>query len=218
MRLNKNDRIVFAGDSVTDDGRARPIGEGLWEGTGNGYVRNVETFLTLDYPELNIRCTNMGISGNTSRDLLARWNTDVIALKPDLVVLCIGFNDVWRQFDTPQCPEQAVMPDEYERNINAMVDKTSADMIFMTPYFLETNQLDSMRKRMDEYGETVKRIAKERGFTCIDLQAEFDKILKYRHPMSITWDRIHPGRLGSMVIARALLKELESSDSKRTSS
>ena len=110
------------------------------------------------------------------------------------------------------------MPDEYERNINAMVDKTSADMIFMTPYFLETNQLDSMRKRMDEYGETVKRIAKERGFTCIDLQAEFDKILKYRHPMSITWDRIHPGRLGSMVIARALLKELESSDSKRTSS
>ena len=49
-------------------------------------------------------------------------------------------------------------------------------------------------------------------------QAEFDKILKYCHPMSITWDRIHPGRLGSMVIARALLKELESSDSKRTSS
>ena len=57
MRLNKNDRIVFAGDSVTDDGRARPIGEGLWGGTGNGYVRNVETFLTSTISDLSKTCT-----------------------------------------------------------------------------------------------------------------------------------------------------------------
>ena len=209
MKLNKNDRIVFAGDSVTDDGRARPIGEGLWEGTGNGYVRNVETFLALDRPELNIRCTNMGIGGNTSRDLLARWDTDVTALHPSLVVLCIGFNDVWRQFDTPQCPDQGVLPDEYERNINSMIDKTKAKFVLMTPYFLEPNRLDPMRKRMDEYGGIMKKIAKARGIACVDLQAEFDEVLKYRHPMSITWDRIHPGKLGSMVIARALMRELE---------
>lgn len=212
MIIGKNERIVFAGDSVTDDGRARPIGEGLWEGTGNGFVRLTETILTVDYPELNIRCTNMGVSGNTSRDLLARWDADVTALDPDWIVLCIGFNDVWRQFDTPQCPDCACLPAEYEANLNAMADKARAQgakLIFMTPYFLETNTADPMRKRMDEYGAIVKKVAKERGCKCVDLQAAFAELLKYRHPCNITWDRVHPNKLGSLVIARALIKALE---------
>ena len=206
MKIKANERIVFAGDSVTDDGRGRPVGEGLWDGVGNGYVRNVETLLSLDYPELNIRCTNMGIAGDTTRELLARWD-DIIALKPDWVVICIGFNDVWRTFDTPTCPDQAVEPDEYERNINTMLDRTAAKVVLMTPYFIESNKTDPMRVRMDKYGEIVKKIAKERSLPCVDLQTPFDEVLKHRHPMSITWDRIHPGKLGSMVIARALLKE-----------
>ncbi|MDE6401693.1 MAG: SGNH/GDSL hydrolase family protein [Clostridiales bacterium] len=208
MILNANERIVFAGDSVTDDGRARPIGEGLFDGTGNGFVRLVEMFLTVDYPDLNIRCTNMGVSGNTSRDLLARWDTDVTALKPDRVVLCIGINDVWRQFDAPQCPDFTCTPEEYEANINAMADKTDAKIIFMTPYFLESNTNDPMRKRMDKYGAIVKKIAKERGCPCVDLQAAFSDFLKHRHSTFITWDRVHPGKFGSLIIARALLREL----------
>ena len=99
--LTKGEKIIFAGDSVTDDGRTRPVGEGLWGALGNGFVRMTDTILNVDYPELYIRCVNMGISGNTSRDLLARWESDITALNPDVVVLCIGFNDVWRQFDCP---------------------------------------------------------------------------------------------------------------------
>ena len=83
MLFEKGQKIVFAGDSVTDDGRKRPIGEGLGEGVGKGFVRFVDTFLTVDYPELMLRVVNMGNAGDTSADLLARWDSDVTALKPD---------------------------------------------------------------------------------------------------------------------------------------
>lgn len=208
MLIKENQRIVFAGDSITDDGRKRPIGEGLWGGTGNGYVRMVETFLAVDYPELNVRCTNMGEAGNTSADLLERWDRDVNGLKPDIVVLNIGVNDVWRQFDCPGFPDYAVSPKEYEANLNKMADKTSAKQIWLTPYYLETNRADSMRARMDEYGAIMKKVAAQRGIPCIDLQKEFDKFLQHRYPAFITWDRVHPGWTGSLIITRALLKQL----------
>lgn len=145
MLLKKGMRIVFAGDSVTDDSRSRPEGEGRGNSLGLGYVHMTDAMLTVDYPELFIRCTNRGIGGNTSRDLLARWEEDVTALKPDLVVLCIGINDVWRQFDCTVQTDWAVSPEEYRRNLNAMADHTTAPMVWMTPYYLEPNPADAMR-------------------------------------------------------------------------
>lgn len=150
-----------------------------------GYVRLAENFINYDYPELNVRCTNMGISGNNSRDLLKRWDTDINALNPDWVVIYIGINDVWWQFHSPQCPDVAVPIDEFECNVNAMADKTSAKIVFMTPYFIESNKSDPMRICMDEYGSVIKKIAKERKSRCVDLQEAFDDILRHRHPMSI---------------------------------
>lgn len=208
MLFEKGQKIVFAGDSVTDDGRKRPIGEGMWEGTGKGFVRLIETFLTVDYPELLLRVVNMGNSGDTSAALSARWDSDVAALNPDWVVLCIGFNDVWRQFDSPAQPDYAVSPEGYRDNLNAMADKTDAKMIWMTPYYLEPNKNDHMRKRMDRYGTIMKEEAQKRNILCIDLQKAFENILKYRYPAFITWDRVHPGWVGSMIIARAFLRNI----------
>lgn len=207
MLFKDGDKIVFAGDSVTDDGRARPVGEGNVNALGNGYVRLIDCFLNVDCPDKLFHLVNMGISGNTSRDLLKRWDTDITAASPDWVVLCIGFNDVWRQFDTPALPEYAVSKEEYRANLAKMADKTSAGMIWMTPYYLEPNKADKMRSRMDEYGAVMKEEAAKRKIPCIDLQAEFENILRYRYPAYITWDRIHPGPVGSLIIARAFLRE-----------
>ena len=69
------------------------------------------------YPEVYLRVTNSGVSGNTSRDLLQRFDSDVVALNPDWVSICIGINDVWRQFDSPAIPDGQVMPEEYEANL-----------------------------------------------------------------------------------------------------
>ena len=96
MKIENGEKLLFIGDSVTDDNRARPVGEGNNAALGNGFVRLIDAYLAAEYPERNIHVVNMGVSGNTSRDLVERWDRDVTAQNPDWVVLCIGFNDVWR--------------------------------------------------------------------------------------------------------------------------
>jgi lysophospholipase L1-like esterase len=121
MIFENMDRIVFTGDSVTDAGCAKPVGEGLFDSLGHGYVREVENLLVACYPELNLRITNTGVSGNTSRALLNRFDDAVIKLNPEWVSICIGINDVWRQFDCPAMPDSWVLPDEYEKNVEKMI-------------------------------------------------------------------------------------------------
>ncbi len=207
MLIKNSDRIVFAGDSVTDAGRAYPLGEG-GDGLGRSYVHIVDNLLAAFYPELRIRVTNAGISGNTSRDLLARFDKDVIALKPDIVSICIGINDVWRQFDSPTIPDHQVMPDEYEKNVAAMLEKLQSgprDVFLMTPYYMEPNTSDAMRARMDEYGAACRRLSDVYGCHFINLQAMFDRYFTFRHSCSIAWDRVHPNQIGATLIAREFL-------------
>lgn len=123
MIFENMDRIIFAGDSVTDMGSAQPVGEGLFDNMGHGYPRVIESLVTATYPELSIRFTNSGISGNTSKDLLARYERDVLSLNPQWVSICIGINDVWRQFDSPALTDQAVDPVEYEENLRTMIEQ-----------------------------------------------------------------------------------------------
>jgi lysophospholipase L1-like esterase len=94
-------KLVILGDSITDCGRARPVGEGLPGALGNGYVNLFDAMAQVDHPAWKLRVVNMGTDGETSRDLLARWDTDCDALEPDIVAVLIGINDVWRQFDSP---------------------------------------------------------------------------------------------------------------------
>ncbi len=79
------DRIVFAGDSVTDMSSNNPVGEGLFDSLGHGYVRIVDSMLAACYPEIKVRVTNSGISGNTTRALLERFDRDVVSLNPNQV-------------------------------------------------------------------------------------------------------------------------------------
>lgn len=212
MLFENYDRIVFAGDSVTDMGSAQPVGEGLFENVGRSYVRIVENMLSTWYPEMMLRITNSGISGNTSRDLLARFERDVVDLKPDWVSICIGINDVWRQFDCPAMPDTWVLPEEYEANLEQMVSSVidSVKGVFiMTPYYMEPNEEDWMRKRMDEYGAICEAVAEKYGCIFIDLQETFNLYFRFRHSSYIAWDRIHPNLVGATIIAKEFLKHCE---------
>ena len=143
------------GDSITDVGRARPIGEGRADDAlGRGYVMMVDALLGAVYPERLIRVINMGVSGNTTRDLKARWQKDVLDLKPDWLSIMIGANDVWRQYDSPKQTEGHVLIDEYERNLSELVSSTKPlvkGLVLMTPYYIEPNRQDPMRATMDKY-------------------------------------------------------------------
>lgn len=212
MKFKNYDRVVFAGDSVTDMGSANPVGEGLFDNLGKSYVRIIENMLVAWYPELNIRITNSGISGNTSRDLTARFDRDVVDLNPQWVSICIGINDVWRQFDTPAIPEWAVTIEEYEKNLEEMILKIKEKVkgIFLcTPYYIEPNVEDAMRKRMDEYGSVCKKLAKKYGCELIDFQLLYNNFCKYKHSSIIAWDRVHPNQMGATLMAKEFLKHCD---------
>ena len=59
------DKIIFAGDSVTDMGSSQPLGAGLFDSLGHGYVRMVENLLASCYPERRLWVVNAGTGGNT---------------------------------------------------------------------------------------------------------------------------------------------------------
>ena len=210
MLFNNEDIIVFAGDSTTDDGRARPVAQRNGE-LGYGYVRLIDSILNTLYPENTYRIFNSGNSGNTSRDLLGRWDNDVLALEPDWISIMIGINDVWRQMDNPQMKWAHVLPDEYRANLEKMVDRSLPHVkgiIIMPPFFMEPCHDDMMRKLTDVYYDISKEVAKTRRCIFADVQAYFDEYLKFRHSSNISWDRVHPGVIGSFLICRAFLKAI----------
>ena len=210
MIFEHMDRIVFAGDSVTDMGSEQPVGEGLFDSLGHGYVRVIENLLAAFYPERAIRVTNAGTAGNSSRDLLARYQRDVVDLNPDWVSICIGINDVWRQFDCPFLKEHLVFPEEYEENIRRMIlavkDRVKG-IFLLSPYYIEPNRADPVRARMDEYVEICRRLAEEYGCRFVDFQKMYEDYCQVRHSASIAWDRVHPNQIGATLMARAFLDE-----------
>ena len=211
MIIENNSKLVMIGDSITDCGRARPVGEGLFDALGKGYVAAIEATLTSAAPERRIRVVNMGTSGNTVRDLKARWQTDVVDLKPDWLSIMIGINDVWRQFDSPLQTDQHVLISDYAATLEALVSSTRPSLkglVLMTPYIIEPNQADAMRVVMDAYGAIAKDIGVRHHAIVVDTQTAFDRVLATLHPMALAWDRIHPNAAGHMVLARAFLQAI----------
>lgn len=208
MLLHENDTLLFIGDSISDYDRKRPVGEGLDNAWGHSYVSNAASLLCCMYPELHLRIVNMGITGNAVTDLEARWDTDVMAHRPDYVSVLIGINDVWRQFCMPQMPETHVSPEKYATTYEQLIQRTLPHvkgMILMTPFYMEPNTADPMRARMDEYGAIVKKLAAKYDLLLIDLQAGWDRLFQHMHSCNIAWDRVHPNSVGCMYIAKQFL-------------
>ena len=76
--LRKGDRIIFLGDSITEQ---------------QLYTNYVEAYLASRYPELKLTFFNAGWGGDTAPGGCNRLDRDVLALKPDVVTICYGMND-----------------------------------------------------------------------------------------------------------------------------
>lgn len=208
MNLQHGDTVLLIGDSITDCGRARPVGER--GGLGDGYASLVEALLGAAYPERRVRLLNTGISGNRVTDLAARWQTDAIDLKPDWLSVFIGINDVWRQFDSPADPNPVdlVRYETVYREILGRIRPALKGLVLMAPFFLESNRQDPMRAKMDAYGAVVRKLAGEFKAVFVDVPAAFDAHLAHRATQTLCGDRVHPNRTGHLIIASALLTAL----------
>lgn len=205
MLLERGQKIVFIGDSITDCGRRDANAP-----YGNGYVSLVRAFVSARYPELDLTFENRGIGGDTVRHLDTRWQTDVVDENPDWLIVKIGINDVWRSFD--RAGQGAVSIDEYEttyrRLLRAAVDRIGCKLVIVEPYVIEADTSDRMRAEMDRYGLVARKLAAEFGAVNVQTQAAFDRALETTVPGDWADDRIHPNLAGHAVIAQAFLRAI----------
>lgn len=212
MEQDKRLRIVMNGDSITDCGRGRPVGTMRGGQLGDGYAGLFGAMLAARRPGVMADVLNVGVSGDTTRRLKARWQADVMDLRPDWLTVLIGINDVWRQFDMPFAQEPYVLIDEYEANLAWMLDTTLPVLkgcVLMAPYYIEPCRDDAMRAMMDEYGAVVRRLAKKYGTLFVDTQAAFDRYLEHHYSVELASDRVHPNTAGHMIIAEALWEAMQ---------
>tara|TARA_B100000809_G_C15098002_1_gene515779 strand:+ start:309 stop:956 length:648 start_codon:yes stop_codon:yes gene_type:complete len=212
LKLTAGQTFVLIGDSITEAGRDMTGEDTPWSpgtGFGSGYVNFLNALMLSDSPDAGVRMINQGLGGHTTRDLKARWQSDVLDLDPDWLSVAIGVNDVWRQFDVPLRKETHVYAEEYERTYDELLEKTRgqlAGLILISPFVMEPHRENPMRATMDHYGRIVETLARKHNAYFVDAQAELDKLMQHIPATALAWDRIHINSVGHMALARAVYK------------
>ena len=185
------------------------MGAGPAPALGDGYVERVRGALTETAEVLN-----MGTSGDTIRDLSRRWSPDVLARRPNWLSVLIGINDVWRHFDGVDL-SAAVGPEEfaatYERLVSGVLPQLEG-LVLMTPFYVQPDRGDPMRRLADDYADIVRDLSRRHGATLVDLQAGMDRALLSCDYSRLAGDRVHPTLEGHAFIARAFLSAVGAAD------
>jgi acyl-CoA thioesterase I len=109
------------------------IGSSSTEGAGASsanaaYPGRLEALLRTRFPGVAIRVLNRGVGGEEERHMLARFDRDVIAAKPDLVLWQVASNAIMR--DRPLPVQEALI-----RTGIARLKRTGADVVLVDPQY-----------------------------------------------------------------------------------
>jgi acyl-CoA thioesterase-1 len=205
--IKKNTLILFQGDSITDCGRSRNDDKQL----GHGYASMVAARFNALYPELNVRFINKGISGDRTKDLVKRWKTDCLDLKPDVVSILIGINDTWRRFDRNNPTSTEEYKDNYHRILTQVRESLDAKIIILEPFLLPVSQdMQTLwRQDLDPKIHATRELAREFGAIFIPLDGIFAAAAVKQPPQFWAADGVHPTSAGHALIAHHWLNAIE---------
>ena len=94
--------VLFQGDSITDAHRDKNKHQSRANdprALGDGYPFVIAGQLLRKYPAKKLKFFNRGISGNRVPNLQKRWKKDCIDMKPDLISILVGVNDIWHKMN-----------------------------------------------------------------------------------------------------------------------
>ena len=208
-------KVVFQGDSITDSGHARDNEFNK----GFGYVGMASGMLGAESPH-EYEFYNRGIGGDRMHNILARNQRDVHELRPDVVSLLGGINDVWYYLDKPGGFDKAYYSMIYEIILNEIKKALpDAKIITFGTFVLpgdNTGSEDSDKWAAFCEGSRVcsecnKAVSEKFGITYTPLQNLFDEALLKRREYSY-WlkDGIHPTVAGHWLIANEWISVFKS--------
>lgn len=205
--LKDGDRVVFYGDSITDQ---------------RLYTTFTETFVRTRFPQLDVKFTHSGwggdkVGGGGGGVIEKRIGRDVTPYKPTVVTVMLGMNDGrYRVFDegifktysegylklvgllraqNPGVRITAIQPSAYD-------DVTRAPMAG-----------GGYNSTLLKYSDFIREMAQNNGLDVADLNAPVVKMLEKANAASaadaqkIIPDRVHPGAAGHLIMAGGLLKD-----------
>lgn len=198
--------ILFQGDSITDAERSR-TDDG---NRGKGYPTLVAGVLTFEYPEKYV-LYNRGVSGNRVVDLYARIKSDIINLKPDILSILVGVNDVWHELDRKNGVDEEKYYNIYCMLIEEVKEVLPNIQIFiLEPFILKGSKTE---ERWDEFwievrkrAEKAKAVAKKYQLPFISLQDKFIEATKKAQESYWLVDGVHPTTAGHELIKREWIK------------
>ncbi|WP_295127565.1 SGNH/GDSL hydrolase family protein [uncultured Chitinophaga sp.] len=203
MAVRKKQRIVFFGDSITQAG----VNPG-------GYITRIQQSLTDKKTADNYELIGAGIGGNKIYDLYLRMEDDVLAKKPDVVVIYVGINDVWHKSSSGTGTDL----DKFEKFYNAVIKKLKAQnikVLLCTPSVIgELNDFSNPQDGdLNQYSKTVRNIAQKNNCQLIDLRKAFvDYEVKNNTANEakgvLTTDRVHLNEKGNQLVADEMMKAL----------
>lgn len=204
--LQPGDRVVFYGDSITDQ---------------RLYTTFVESFAVTRFPKANYTFTHSGwggdrVSGGGGGPIDVRLWRDVLPYDPTVVTIMLGMNDGrYRAF------EQSIF-DDYEKGYRGMVGTLKRRLPAARLTLIQPSPYDDVTRAplfpggynqvLLRYGAFLKELAAAEKLHWADMNTgvvaalEKAKSLSEADAAKMIPDRVHPGPSGHLLMAKALLE------------
>jgi lysophospholipase L1-like esterase len=207
--IDKGDVVLFQGDSITDAGRSREKASVANEqaGLGSGYAWLAAAELLVDRPKDNLKAFNRGVSGNKVFQLAERWEEDCLKLKPNVLSILIGVNDIWHKLNGKYDGTLEV----YERDYRALLERTrkalpKIKLVICEPFVLKCGAVnEKWFPEFDGYRAAARHIAEAYKAVFIPFQSMFDQAISYAPPEHWAKDGVHPTSAGASLMAHTWL-------------
>jgi lysophospholipase L1-like esterase len=218
--FENGDRVCFLGDSITK---------------GGSYHQLLEIFYAVRLPDRTIDFFNCGVGGDRASAILSarsfRLETDVLGLKPTVVVVMLGMNDVERNLYRPQAENESTQAarkaalETYRTSLADLVQtlqKAGPRVMVLSPTvyeestaFREPEPLPGCNAALALCAGIARVVARDSGAEFVDVHAAMDAANRGRQTVDPTFsitgagqswnDRVHPGSVGHYVIAHSVL-------------
>jgi lysophospholipase L1-like esterase len=207
--LMQNNIILFQGDSITDSGRNKE--DNSYNNArvlGSGYPMLSGAALLEKYASLNLKIYNKGISGNKVYQLAERWDKDCLEIKPDVLSILIGVNDIWHKLNGQYNGTVEI----YRNDYIALLERTKkalpgVRLIICEPFAVRGVKAvdDKWYPEFYDYQKAAREIATQFGATFIPYQKIYDEAQKQAPGAYWTGDGVHPTLAGAQLMAQAWL-------------
>jgi lysophospholipase L1-like esterase len=187
-------RYVAIGDSFTEGiGDPEPLSPGGYRGWADRVAE------VLSQQDEGFAYANLAIRGRLLQQILDEQIDTALALRPDLITISAGGNDIIRPNTDPD-----EVASRLEHGIEKLRSKGATVVLFTGPDIGMTPVMRRIRGKVAIYNENLRAIALRHGAVIADMWA----LRELKDPRMWAPDRLHFSPIGHTTIARMLLDSL----------